>query len=421
MLLFVGLMLTPAVYFLIHRANLITTGRKEKILLNFLQILIAILFVVLCWVTKAEPFELEEHYSKIYMIYSGEYILYSGVVLMFTPFMWMILFQFFKNLYDSVRIRKNAVIKRSDEFLYYRGELDHVSPGVLMFVSGLAFDMKKSIAATILKLKHLGYIQEKEGKYICPAQNNPKLMKSESMVLQLVQNRAFDKALYRKTIEKEAVRSRYLTLNRGGAVFRIVKMLTAVCIPVVYFIFTIWLDGYAFENYHVWPEKDGYTYIELGNKKEIRNLYENEIEDINDYYHSPMYDGSWDYRYSEIRADKFQYSVVRKAFAINMLGTFLAGFCWVSVLAGVYLFGVQIRYFHKNYIRTIKGKALLNKAYALKNYLKDYSLIREKTEEELVLWEYYLIYAVALDVNEKLVNSVIEKYLAGNKDFWQAI
>lgn len=150
-------------------------------------------------------------------------------------------------------------------------------------------------------------------------------------------------------------------------------------------------------------------------------MYENEIEDINDYYHSPMYDGSWDYRYSEIRADKFQYSVVRKAFAINMLGTFLAGFCWVSVLAGVYLFGVQIRYFHKNYIRTIKGKALLNKAYALKNYLKDYSLIREKTEEELVLWEYYLIYAVALDVNEKLVNSVIEKYLAGNKDFWQAI
>ena len=63
----------------------------------------------------------------------------------------------------------------------------------------------------------------------------------------------------------------------------------------------------------------------------------------------------------------------------------------------------------------------MNKAYALKNYLKDYSLIREKTEEELVLWEYYLIYAVALDVNEKLVNSVIEKYLAGNKDFWQAI
>ena len=164
---------------------------------------------------------------------------------MFTPFMWMILFQFFKNLYHSLRIRKNAVIKRSDEFLYYRGELDHVSPGVLMFVSGLAFDMKKSIAATILKLKHLGYIQEKEGEYICLIKDEPKLMKSESMVLQLVQNRAFDKALYRKTIEKEAVRSRYLTLNRGGTVFRIVKMLTAVCIPVVYFIFTIWLDGYG--------------------------------------------------------------------------------------------------------------------------------------------------------------------------------
>lgn len=83
------------------------------------------------------------------------------------------------------------------------------------------------------------------------------------------------------------------------------------------------------------------------------------------------------------------------------------------ILLGLYIIVEQICYFTKNYTRTRKGKALLNKAYALKNYLKDYSLMKERTEEELILWEYYLIYAVALGVNVKLEDAVIEKYLDG--------
>ena len=72
-----------------------------------------------------------------------------------------------------------------------------------------------------------------------------------------------------------------------------------------------------------------------------------------------------------------------------------------------------IKYINKNYRRTIKGKKLLNKTYALKNYLKDYSLIKDRTEEELILWEYYLVYAVVLGVNAKIEDEIIEKYLKG--------
>lgn len=39
--------------------------------------------------------------------------------------------------------------------------------------------------------------------------------------------------------------------------------------------------------------------------------------------------------------------------------------------------------------------------------------MKESTEEELVLWEYYRIYAVALDVNVDIEDSVIKKYLIG--------
>ena len=53
---------------------------------------------------------------------------------------------------------------------------------------------------------------------------------------------------------------------------------------------------------------------------------------------------------------------------------------------------------------------LVTKACALKNYLEDFSIMEERNEEELVMWEYYLVYAVALGVNET-DDDIIEKYI----------
>lgn len=411
--LVIGLALIPAVYALIHKANLVTSSKKRSILFNVLLILLAFLFVIFCWIVRMEPFDFEDHYSVEYMIYSGEYLLYSGIIFMFTPFMWMILIHFFRRIFHSIRVRKNAVIKRNDEFIYYRGDLDKVPPAVLMFASKLEMDMRKSIAATILKLKLAAFIEEKEDYFICTKKDELELSGSEKMVLKLIRNHTFDKTLYRKTVEQETLNSRYLTKNYGGVFFRILKMVAAICIPLIIFVFSLWLDEYTHENYNVWPQDDGHAYILLNNDDEIEDLYYNEIKTEDDYYHREMFDGSFSYSYDAIRADKLQYSVVRKALFLNILGTIIVGFFAVFVMFGVYLFGEQIFYFNKNYARTIKGRALLNKAYALKNYLQDYSLIRKRTEAELVLWEYYLIYAVALDVNVKLEDVLIEKYLVG--------
>ena len=37
--------------------------------------------------------------------------------------------------------------------------------------------------------------------------------------------------------------------------------------------------------------------------------------------------------------------------------------------------------------------------------------MKNRTENELVLWEYYLVYAVVLDVNVKIKDKIIEKYV----------
>lgn len=410
----IGALLIPIVLVIMKIANLITTKKKIRILLNILLILIPIIYIVLCLIIRAEPFDFEDHYSVEYMFYRGEYILYAGLIFLFTPFIWIIVVYFAKMILNSIRVRKNAIIKRNEEYVYYRGDLNKVSPSVIMFASTFNVDIKKSISATILKLKLTGYIKENSNSYIYTNKDISNLLESEKMVLNLIINNYFDKNNYKEVVKQETLDNKYIVKNRGGIPFRILKIIIAICIPIMVFAFSAWLSEYIFENYRVYPEDDGHTYIILNNEDEIEQLYYEEVKDINDYYHRTMLDGTYiSYNYSEIRADKFEYSVVRKAFFLNLITAVIISFFGVLVLISLYIVIDQIKYINKNYRRTIKGKKLLNKAYALKNYLKDYSLIKDRTEEELILWEYYLVYAVVLGVNAKIEDQIIEKYLKG--------
>ena len=409
----IGVFLIPIVLVIMKISNLITTKKKIRILLNILLILIPIIYIVLCLVIRAEPFDFEDHYSVEYMFYKGEYILYAGLIFLFTPFIWIIVVYFAKIIFNSIRVRKNAMIKRDEEYIYYRGDLDKVSPSIIMFTSTFDMDIRKGISATILKLKLTGYIKEDSSSdsYVYTNKDESNLLESEKMVLYLIRDNYFDKNHYREIVKQEALNNKYIVKNRGGIPFRILKIIVAICVPIMLFAFSVWLDQYVFENYRVYPENDGHTYIILNNEDEIERLYYKEVKDINDYYHRTMADGSLAYNYSEIRADNLEYSVVRKAFCLHLINAFIVSFFSIFVLIALYIVIDQIIYIHKNYRRTIKGKTLLNKAYALKNYLKDYSLIKDRTEEELVLWEYYLVYAVVLGVNVKIEDKIIEKYV----------
>ena len=59
--------------------------------------------------------------------------------------------------------------------------------------------------------------------------------------------------------------------------------------------------------------------------------------------------------------------------------------------------------------RTKKGEELLEQIYGLKNFLKDFSIIKERKLEELYLQEHYLVYALTLGVNNKVDNEILDK------------
>lgn len=409
MLLIIGILIIPIIIFIIKKSNMIIT-RKNKILFNILLILISIVYIILCLLLRLEPFDFEEHYSWEYMLYNGDYLINTGVIFIFTPFLWIVTLHFIRMLLHMIRIRKNTKIKRNEQYLYYRNEIDKISPSTIMFASTFDVDIKKSIAATILKLKLAGYIKEDDGKYKCINKDESSLLESEKMVLKLIKSNSFNESEYKKVIEKEALNSKYIVNNGKKRIGRIFKILNSIVITVLIFVFWIWLDNYTFENYHIIPEDDGKAYVYLNKDDDIEKL-DKKVKDKNDYYHRIMGDGSLDYSYSKIHVSKLQYGIVRKAVILNLLTTFSVILMIILILGVMYIAVTQIIYINKNYRRTLKGINLINKTYALKNYLKDYSLIKDKTEDELILWEYYLIYAVALDVNVKIKDQIIEKYI----------
>lgn len=61
---------------------------------------------------------------------------------------------------------------------------------------------------------------------------------------------------------------------------------------------------------------------------------------------------------------------------------------------------------HKTSFRTELGEVVNVKLEGLKNYIKGYSLLKEKEKEQLKLWDEYLIYSVMFNENTKVLYDV---------------
>lgn len=65
----IGFIILPIVVLIISKINLIKTKKIERIILNIVLILLPIIYIIFCLVIKMEPFDFEDYYSFVYMLY----------------------------------------------------------------------------------------------------------------------------------------------------------------------------------------------------------------------------------------------------------------------------------------------------------------------------------------------------------------
>lgn len=59
-----------------------------------------------------------------------------------------------------------------------------------------------------------------------------------------------------------------------------------------------------------------------------------------------------------------------------------------------------------SYKRTKNGEEINRNIEGLKNYIKDFSILAEREQHELMIWDEYLIYSVLFNQNQKIINDL---------------
>ena len=92
----------------------------------------------------------------------------------------------------------------------------------------------------------------------------------------------------------------------------------------------------------------------------------------------------------------FIYFIVAIIFLAIILNCKIA-LCISIVLLSIYSFMITPRYIN------LKDEDYIYKWQSFKRFLEDYSLLKEKEERDILIWNKYLIYAISLGVNKKIV------------------
>lgn len=97
-------------------------------------------------------------------------------------------------------------------------------------------------------------------------------------------------------------------------------------------------------------------------------------------------------------------------------------FIYISVSSDVMYFYLHKK--SKSYVRTDIGEQVNGKIEGLKNYIKDFSVLDKREQNELMIWEDYLIYSILFNQNEKVMNDLsclVEAEMEDGKVYFEPV
>lgn len=280
-----------------------------------------------------------------------------------TIFMYLVqnLFVIFIYLGIKLGIRKFKKEKLSEiDFKkykdYYREILKGYSPSELSYIDDFEINYPKDIVATLLSLKLKKRIELTENIEKTNTIEN-ELSSNENYILEHIYDgklKEVDQLVYKIKIEEDAIKSDLIKPSKIEWK-KIAKSLIGFILIMTILIMTI---SFLFQNTFFGPNPEN---IEI-------------------------------------------FKVLILMFL--MFFTFL-----FPLFTSIYLIAYLIKIGVNSFIRTKKGKEINEKLEGLKNYIQEYSMIKDKNSENIEIWEDYLIYSIIFNQNSKVIQEISDKYI----------
>lgn len=269
---------------------------------------------------------------------------------------------------------------------YFRDTWKDISPATISLLMNLKLETKKDKTATLLSLKQKKYLTLEDGKIQLRNDQGIMLTDSEQKMLDILKTGSMNNRNVReweKTCINEAVNGGFIKYNKDKK-----RFLIGIAKYIIAFVVCMMAFSYADKNF----DKTG-----------------NDIEEkLAPYTHTESN--------KNMTLDE-EIQLIEEELAIPEIASIilLSSIMMVCTFAIVCLFILPIAflvyiiaYFKSapRFKRTQKGKLYTEEIAGMKNFIHDFSNLNEVDKEQLVLWDEFLIYAVVLKENEKIVSEI---------------
>lgn len=306
--------------------------------------------------------------------YNNPHLKYNYYIVAFTCFIGFYIIILFIALtiikYKRLDVIKNSTFDSISGLEYHRDKLEGLSPVEISFLTNLELEEKKDISAQILQYELWDIIEYTDNNIIIKNIDDPRLNKRDKVLINLLKNKATDFSTWKDQSYQDMTESKYFNMSKDGKskFVKVTNFLTTISFIAFIIFFAIFSTSYI---------KQGENFMEVFDKfTSIKEL-------------------------SKINITTTQLNLILVSILLSSLifGSFISGLA-------VSIFDYVNNVVKNKLIRTSEGNKITEYIYGLKNFINDFTLLSEREKKELVLWDDFLIYAVVLEENEKIIDEI---------------
>lgn len=314
---------------------------------------------------------------------SFESFIKAIVILMVMIMLWILVFVFMtlpvtivllaRKAVDITQERQNRKYTSRENIIYYREKLNGVSPTTISLMQNLKVEEEKDLTATIMKLQLNKNISIEEGTIKVLSDDLSNLTPNEKRLFYILT----EEQINRKQIEgwKDVA----LAEAKSQGYIKDKSSSTGLAMKKVVFIalFILSILGFKYFGSTFGPLVDEVENIGITEEMKIFEIIEH-------------------------KDSKILIEVLLQGLIVMV--------CIVGIFAWPIFYIVYIvRYQNKNNSlkRTIKGEQLTDEILGMKRFIQDFSMLSSVDKDAIVLWDDFLVYAIVLEENEKIIEEIL--------------